>query len=104
MQAANSIRRRLPGTNELLRAMLLFLWGLMAGHSANAGEPEGVEVFESKIRPLLVEHCQKCHGAEKQWSGLRLDSRAAALAGGDNGPALVAGNPDDSELVKRITS
>jgi hypothetical protein len=87
-----------------MRALLLFIFSLLAGQSANAAEPEGVEFFESKIRPLLVEHCQKCHGPEMQWSSLRLDSRAAALAGGDNGPALIAGNPDDSELVKRITA
>ena len=38
----------------------------------------------------------KCHGAEKQKGGLRLDSREAALKGGDTGPALVPGNPKDS--------
>src|SRR5690606_15472447 len=54
--------------------------------------------------PILAEHCQQCHGSQKQWSDLRLDSRAAALTGGYSGPALVVGQPDESELVRRITS
>ena len=69
----------------------------------HAAAPDGTELFESKIRPLLVERCQKCHGAQKQWSGLRLDSLEAALAGGDSGPAIVVGKPDESELLNRLT-
>ena len=44
---------------------------------ACAAEPskEDLAFFENRIRPLLVEHCQKCHGAKKQESGLRLDHR-----------------------------
>jgi len=83
----------------VLPAILVWL----IAHTASAVTPEGVELFESKIRPLFVERCQKCHGAEKQWSGFRLDSRAAVLAGGDYGPAVVAGKPEDSEMVRRIT-
>lgn len=82
---------------SLLCAVLLPCLSVQSGQAA---APEGVEFFESKIRPLLVEHCQKCHGAQKQWSGLRLDSRAAAL----KGSAFVVGQPDDSELVRRIVS
>src|SRR5436853_60262 len=76
---------------------------VLIGHNAFAASPEGVELFESKIRPIFVERCQKCHGSGKQESGLRLDSRKSALAGGDCGPAVVAGQPEDSELIKRIT-
>ena len=75
----------------------------LASPVAIAATTAGEELFESKIRPLLVERCQKCHGAEKQWSGLRLDSRATALSGGDSGPAVVPGKPDEGELVSRIT-
>jgi hypothetical protein len=42
---------------------------------------EQVEYFEKEVRPLLVEHCLKCHGDEKQKGDLRLDSREAALKG-----------------------
>lgn len=76
-------------------------------HLASAGDdpepaPDRAEFFEKKVRPLLVEHCQGCHGAEKQKGGLRLDSRAATLKGGDSGPAVESGKPDKSRLVKAI--
>jgi mono/diheme cytochrome c family protein len=53
-------------------------------------------------RQVLIEVCAKCHGADKQKGRLRLDSRAAALAGGKNGPALVPGDPAKSPLVGAI--
>src|SRR5262245_47280726 len=51
--------------------------------------------FESKIRPVLVENCYKCHsqGAEKVKGGLLLDTRDGVLKGGNTGPAIVPGNP-----------
>ena len=66
-------------------------------------EPE-VAFFESKIRPVLVEHCYKCHSAdsEKIKGGLRVDSRDALLKGGDSGPALIPGEPEKSLLIKAI--
>jgi hypothetical protein len=69
---------------------------------ASAQAPEALEFFEKRIRPLLAEHCQKCHGAEKQKGHLRLDSRAAILKGGDSGPALVPGDVAQSRLLKAI--
>ncbi|RLS50635.1 MAG: hypothetical protein DWH87_01625, partial [Planctomycetota bacterium] len=65
-------------------------------------EPHHLEHFERHVRPLLVEKCQGCHGPDKQWAGLRLDSRAAVLSGGDSGPALVSGRPDQSDLLRRL--
>src|SRR4051794_37027434 len=53
--------------------------------------------FERHVRPLLAEHCLGCHGPKKQKGGLRLDSRAAMLAGGDSGPAVKPG--DDKSLL-----
>ncbi|MHC5540320.1 DUF1549 domain-containing protein, partial [Singulisphaera rosea] len=60
------------------------------------------EFFESKVRPVLVESCVKCHGSTRQGSGLRLDSREAMMEGGESGPALVPGDPDKSLLVRAI--
>ncbi len=65
--------------------------------------PEAVEFFESRVRPVLVERCQKCHGPKKQSSGLRLDSRDGVLKGGDNGPAVVPGKPDESVLFQAVS-
>jgi hypothetical protein len=63
---------------------------------------EALEFFEARVRPMLVEQCLKCHGREKQSSGLRLDSRAAILKGGDSGPAIVPGKPEESLLIQAV--
>jgi hypothetical protein len=65
------------------------------------------EFFEKKIRPVLAEHCYKCHSAEAQKNkklkgGLRLDTREMVLTGGDSGPALVAKKPAESLLLKTM--
>lgn len=63
----------------------------------------GVDFFEAKIRPLLMDHCYDCHSAgRKIKGGLRLDLRAGWEKGGDNGPAIVAGKPDESLLIKAV--
>jgi cytochrome c553 len=67
-----------------------------------ADPPVDAEFFEKKVRPLLVANCTTCHGAEKQKGGLRLDSRAALLKGGDTGPALKPGDPANSLLVQLV--
>ena len=58
--------------------------------------------FEKKIRPVLVDQCQSCHGDKKQKSGLRVDSLQALLTGGESGPSLVPRKPDESLLIKVI--
>jgi len=63
---------------------------------------DGNEFFESKIRPVLVEQCQKCHGEKKSKGGLRLDTRAGWEKGGDNGPALIRKKSAASLLIKMI--
>ncbi|MEO8428013.1 MAG: DUF1553 domain-containing protein [Verrucomicrobiota bacterium] len=58
--------------------------------------------FELKIRPVLAGTCFKCHGGEKVNHGLRVDSRAALVRGGDSGPAIIPGEPDKSLLIQAI--
>jgi hypothetical protein len=72
--------------------------------SARADEPgpEAVAFFETSVRPVLVESCQKCHGPEKQKADFRVDSREAILRGGSLGPAVVPGKPEESLLVEAI--
>lgn len=60
------------------------------------------EFFEKKIRPILVAHCFECHSADSQESGLRVDSLASMLAGGERGPAIVPGKPDESLLISAV--
>ncbi len=94
---------------------LAFVVPLLAGSAqvAAAAEPsraptefsrEGLEFFEQKIRPLLVERCYECHSAEakKLKGGLRLDSREGFLKGGDSGPAIVPGKPEKSLFIKAV--
>jgi hypothetical protein len=50
--------------------------------------PADRDFFEAKIRPILIDQCQSCHGEKQQKGGLRLDSRADLLKGGDSGPAV----------------
>jgi hypothetical protein len=64
--------------------------------------PHAAEFFEKQIRPLLAEKCFRCHGPKKQKGELRLDSRAALLRGGESGPAVVPGNPDQSVLIRAV--
>jgi hypothetical protein len=70
--------------------------------AAGARGAEPADFFESKVRPIFVNHCEKCHGAEKQKGGLRLDSRRGWQTGGDGGPAIRPGKPDESLLVRAV--
>ncbi len=64
--------------------------------------PEQAKFFEEKVRPVLVANCFKCHSDKEQKGELRLDSPEAALAGGESGPVIVPGRPDESLLVEAI--
>ena len=63
--------------------------------------------YQRDVQPILAEHCAQCHGVDKaeRKGGLRLDQRERALKGGDSGiAAIVPGEPDESEIIRRITS
>ena len=60
------------------------------------------DFFAKSIHSVLAEHCYSCHGPEKQRGGLRVDSRAALLKGGDKGPAIIPGKPADGRLFKVV--
>jgi Protein of unknown function (DUF1553)/Protein of unknown function (DUF1549)/Planctomycete cytochrome C len=81
-------------------ALLLAAIICWTGRAAAADD----EFFEKKVRPLLVERCHGCHSAaaKKLRGGLRLDSRAGVLKGGDSGPAVVPGQPDKSRLIEAV--
>jgi len=93
----------------LVRSLFLLLLLLAAedveaqgSADAKAIVNEQARFFEREIRPILAQNCLKCHGAKRQRGGLRLDSRDAALAGGDSGPAVVPGKPGESLLVEAV--
>jgi mono/diheme cytochrome c family protein len=80
--------------------MTIFL--IVAAANVRANDEAGDRLFTEKIKPLLELRCVSCHGPDKVKGGLRLDSRAAALKGGENGPALVPGKPAESLIVQAV--
>lgn len=89
------------------RMIAAYLTGLAltACSRVDAADPpaKSNDYFEKSVRPILANHCFECHGPLKQKGGLRLDSRDAMLTGGDTGPALVPGHPEQSALVRAIS-
>src|SRR5436309_1472805 len=82
-------------------AMLLVLF---AGQVAWGAPPVG---YQRDVQPIFAEHCARCHGVDQadRKGGLRLDRRENALKGGDSGvAAIVPGDPDESEIIRRVTS
>ncbi|HEY1765823.1 MAG TPA: PSD1 and planctomycete cytochrome C domain-containing protein, partial [Opitutaceae bacterium] len=67
--------------------------------------PGDLQFFEARIRPILADRCYKCHSrtADKIKGGLMLDTREGMLHGGDTGPALTPGKPDDSLIVDAVS-
>jgi hypothetical protein len=77
---------------------------LAAAEGSGAGSDRaGVEFFERKIRPLLAGNCYTCHSASTNAKGgLRTDDRNGLLQGGDSGPAVVPGKPEESLLLQAV--
>ena len=87
----------------MLRPAVLML-PLLLAVSASAAEPApvGDDFFEKEVRPLLIERCIKCHGDAKPKGDLKLTSRETLLKGGDRGPAVAPGKPEESLIVQAI--
>src|SRR5437879_404614 len=79
-----------------------FLAGLVLMAAAARAQEDAAELFERRVRPLLTARCYACH-ATTQSGGLRVDSRAALLAGGKSGPAIAPGKPRDSLLIRVVS-
>ena len=96
---------RLPLATALL-PLLLAGAGLRAAETpAKPISAADLAFFESKVRPILIDNCYKCHSkqADKVRGGLLLDTREAVLHGGNTGPAIVPGKPNESLLIQAIT-
>jgi Protein of unknown function (DUF1553)/Protein of unknown function (DUF1549)/Planctomycete cytochrome C len=79
-------------------AFCLISLALLHGRSW-AGEPVD---YVRDVKPILARHCVSCHGAERPKSGLRLDTAAAAIRGGQGGPAVVPGKAQESPLYLAV--
>lgn len=90
------MRVRFAHLNRLLPLLLALV-------AAPLRADDGAEFFEKRVRPLLMDKCLECHSADKKVKGgLRLDLREGWAVGGDSGPALVPGKPEESLLIKAV--
>ena len=91
----------LEASARLIGLPLLFAMSLLIQGATLPSEQ--VEFFESRIRPFLAQDCYECHStATKQKGGLNLDHRSAWQAGGDSGPVIIPGKPNESLLIQAI--
>jgi mono/diheme cytochrome c family protein len=103
-----SLRSFFPG--GILPGLVLAIVAILPAVAAAGDPPSGggkldaaaEEFFEAKVRPVLAARCQECHGSEKAKGGLRLDARDSMLKGGESGPVVVPGKPDESALIEAI--
>ncbi len=90
-----------------------FAIAMLAFSTASIGEDQnhvtttdakGIEFFEQRIRPVLIEHCYKCHSenSKEVQGGFRLDDRRAIRTGGDSGPGVVPGKVDEGYLLETL--
>lgn len=87
--------------------MIIAAFALLWSADVHAAPPaaEDIAFFERDIRPILSRHCYACHSADAKdlKSGLLLDNREKLLAGGDRGPAAIAGEANDSLLMTAVS-
>jgi mono/diheme cytochrome c family protein len=85
-----------------MKKLTLLSASLLAARLASAADAPAKVDFAKDIKPILAKSCVECHGPDKQKGKLRLDSREAAIKGGDAGTSIVPGKADKSEFYKRI--
>jgi hypothetical protein len=108
MNNQSTIRTRrhvaLPAGILGLLAVACCCWAGRAPAYAQSAADQG-EFYETKVRPLLVQHCLKCHSGQgkKTKAELNLDDRDGWLRGGESGPAVVPGHPEKSLLIEAIS-
>ena len=91
--------------SALLFCSCLAAAGMLRAAAGTESTPAQLDFFEKRIRPLLVDACYRCHSAGKEdpKGGLRLDSAAALLKGGENGAVISPGRPDQSRLIEAVS-
>lgn len=104
-------KARLPadGNSSFAAVLSLILLGagwLLGGDAAlSAAENEATREVDylREIKPILAKHCFECHSSKVQKSGLRLDTAAAIIQGGDSGPGLEKEKPEESLIIQAVT-
>jgi hypothetical protein len=88
----------------LCGTVLLALFVSLSAAGPTPSQAEKPVEFVEAVRPIFVRNCYRCHGADRQKAGLRLDRKDRALHGGESGPLLIAGKSSDSLIIKRLTA
>ncbi|HVX14412.1 MAG TPA: c-type cytochrome domain-containing protein [Pirellulales bacterium] len=96
---AATYRRRVVGAVSCL--LVLFPSGTPGPGFADSGVPAEIS-YRQTVWPVLKRHCWGCHSSAKAEGGLKLDTVADMLKGGDSGPLFEPAKPDESLLVKMI--
>lgn len=91
-----------PGNNSMWKFLVAAIATCLISKGATGSAQSDEDFFESNVRPLLVKHCQECHGEKKQEGSLRLDSRAGWMRGGDRGQMIHPGQPEKSLLIQAV--
>lgn len=98
-----------PWMYGLISALVILVghWGGEITHGENyfsfvSEEPQGENVYQVLVKPIIKEKCSSCHNSSKTKGKLNLDSVELMLKGGENGTALVKGNALESHLMKLI--
>ena len=84
----------------LLAALISYGLGNELDHASKMAASQ--ELFSNEIRGILIDRCVKCHGGKKTRSGFNLITRKGLLSGGDQGAAVIVGEPDKSPIIKYL--
>src|SRR3954451_20732342 len=82
--------------------VFLFLLIFVPARAETDEQRAALQFFEKEVRPVLANHCYDCHGEKKKKGSLRMDDISFIKEGGDSGPALVPGKPDESLMIKAV--
>lgn len=92
------VNRQCPGTRSTAGLLLVTL---LFGCAVTSSQRQAKH-FKNEMVPLLRQHCVKCHGIEEREAGLDLRTLRGVLRGGQSGPAITWGEPENSLLLKMV--
>ena len=84
----------------LITALMSFAIGNELDHASKMASSQ--KIFSDEVRGILINRCVKCHGGKKTRSGFNLTTREELLLGGDQGVAVIAGEPNESPIIKYL--
>lgn len=91
-------------THFTVPAVALLALAACGGPAARAADPAEAVSFAKDVKVILAHNCYECHAKDKKKGAFSLNSRELVLKGGENGPNVVPGKADESDLVKRLTT